>query len=116
MSESETFNKLRRVPMSEMVQKLNDQVLPASVIGLGSVIQEIPELQTDLVRFQMREKLLTECGWTADEFILELEKMTIGRIVNEFNSKQVVYVKELIQRAKVYYPNAIFTPARIDLE
>lgn len=116
MSESKTFDKLRRIPFLEMRQKLDEQVLPCSVMNLGNIIHEISCLHVDLIKFHMRNKLLIESGWTYEEFVFELEKSAIVHLVGEYNTRCLSHTKELIDRAKIYYPQAKIISARIELE
>ena len=113
--QDKTFDKLRQVPHAQMMQKLRELNYPAIILSLGNYASGIDELQNDMIKFDYRNRLFIECGWTYDEFVLKLEKRTIERSIFEYNNKNVL-AQGLVDRAKAYFPNAKFIPARIDLE
>ena len=113
--QDKTFDKLRQAPITEMVKKLEELQYPAIVLALGNYIGGVDELQNDMIKFDYRNRLLIECGWTYDEFLRQLEKRTIEKAIIEYNNKNVL-AKEFVDRARAYFPNATFIPARIELE
>ena len=116
MSEEEkTFNKLRQIPVPEMLVLLNNIKLPPPLFQIANVVYERSKFYNDISYHYERVKLLEEYGWGLEEFVLEVEKQTILEQVKLFND-DTKFPHELVERAKRFYPNARFIEASIELE
>lgn len=115
MSQQKTFDKLRQLPVDEMLEKLEGVRKPPPVIWTGAVGQPRNNYYADIQYHLERVKLLEDHGWKYEDFFLELEKRSILELIKEFNDN-TQFPQELIDRAKRFYPNAKFTQASIELE
>ncbi len=115
MTQAKLIKKLKQLPVDDMLEKLSEIKRPPSSFMMGSQAYTrtdyYPEIQFHLERVALLEKH----GWTHEEFHTELEKRSIIAIVNEFN-EQLVFPKEILDRALRFFPNAKFTQASITLE
>lgn len=116
MNEETTFNRLRRIPLDEMLTLFESVKRPPPIFTLGgNAPYERSHFYPEIVFYLERMNLLKENGWDPDEFYLELEKKSITKMVEEYNSN-IAFPKEFIDRAKTIFPNIKFTPARLELE
>jgi hypothetical protein len=119
MSELETFRRLKRIPFTEMndkvdIRKFNTPVAP--VYQLGNVAVESSTFYNrDLSIHYWRIKTFEENGWTFEEFMLESERLAIIRQIDVFNQENQI-PQELINRARTFFPNAKFVQATVELE
>lgn len=113
--QQKTFDKLRRIPFAEMLDKLTNMKMPPPLIQVGGKILERHSFYKDTSKFFDQLRLLAENGWDFEEFALELEKKTIRDLVDECNNS-ISFPQEMLDRAKVFFPNVCFTPAKITLE
>lgn len=120
MNEDNTFKKLRRTPFSEMREVLDEglnktpnTLQPLYKIGNREITRSTYYDNT-MLRHYYLERILSEHGWTIIDFITETEKYAIKEqveIVNqEFNLPNTV-----VERAKEFFPNLKFIPARLEL-
>jgi hypothetical protein len=113
--EQKTFNKLRRPPLQEMVEILQNIKLPPPMFSLGGSVCERKDYFSEVNFYLERIKLLKDNGWDPEEFYLELEKRSIFEIVREYN-QSVEFPTEILERVKRIFPDAVFTKAEIKLE
>ena len=119
MNETDTFNKLKRTPYYEVREKIDISNFKASiapVYRLGSLVVESTKFYNrELSIHYWRIKTLEENGWTFEEFILEGERLAIIDQIAEFNHENKI-PQEIIDRAKVFFPDAKFVHAHVELE
>lgn len=119
MDEVETFRKLKQIPLDEMVEKIdikNFEPPMPHAYQLGSkIVDSALYYNRELQIHHWRIKLFERYGWTFDEFMLESEKRSIIRQVEEFNREYQI-PQELIDRAHQLFPNARFVHASVELE
>jgi len=119
MNEDDTFKKLKRTPYYEMREKIDLSNFTSripSVYKLGSLIVESTKFYNrELSIHYWRTKTLEENGWTFEDFVLEGERLAILDQVAEFN-KENQLPQEIIDRAKVFFPNVRFVHAHVELE
>lgn len=119
MGEDDTFKKLKRTPFHETREKVDlsnftGRVPP--VYKLGSLIVESTKFYNrELSIHYWRTKTLEDNGWTFEEFMLESERLAIIDQIAEFNNENQI-PQEIIDRAKVFFPNAKFVHAHVELE
>jgi len=115
MDEEQTFNKLRRIPLEDMLVLLSNANLPPPLFTLGSRIYERSDFYNEM-NFELEKiKMLKDNGWGIDDFYIELEKRSILKIVKEYNNS-LIFPQELLDRITRSFPNAKFIPAKIELE
>lgn len=119
MDETDTFRRLKRIPHSEMADKVdirNFKAYVAPVYKLGQVSVESSQFYNrELNVHYWRMKTFEENGWTFEEFMLESEKKAILDQVAEFN-KENRLPQEFIDRARTFFPNIKFVHAHVELE
>lgn len=119
MSESDTFNKLRRIPVEEMESLIdinNFKTLHPPIQQWGDIVYDIGKhWNRELELHRWRMQLLEENGWTFDEFFKEIEKSNIRKLVAQFNESLLV-PPGLMERIKIFFPDAKLLPARLELE
>ena len=113
--EENTFNKLRRLPVPEMLVLLNEIKMPPPMFQISNVVYERSKFYNDISYHYEKVKLLERHGWGLEEFVLEIEKRIILEQVRLFNEDKK-FPSEIIERAKRFFPNAKFTEASIELE
>lgn len=99
----ETFKTLKQVPFSEIAEKLD--------LGINNKEKFYP----DYLKFQERMALLEDNGWEYKDFALALERQLISKQIAEYNFT-LQPPTHLIARALLAFPNARFTPAKIELD
>lgn len=117
MSEDKTFDKLRRVPLHEMLVILRESKSPVArpVLQLGGTVIEQSSLYMQLMRNYNWIQILKENGWDYHEFLLEVEKDTLKNHIDTYNDS-IEFPEGLIEHAKEFFPNIKFTPAKIEFE
>lgn len=119
MNETDTFKRLKRISLSEMAQKIdikNFETPVAPTYNLGKLVVESSQYYNrELSIHHWRIKLLEENGWTFEEFMLEQERKAVIEQIDEIN-KQMTIPSEIIDRAKVFFPNIRVIQARIEWE
>lgn len=114
--EEKTFRKLKQTPFEDMgplmMQAVRSFHAPMISFPNGSVFES---KKHELVYHYQRLKCLEENGWTLEEFVLEAEKRNIVKAIEQYNLDNA-FPMELVERAKEFFPNARFTPAKIELE
>lgn len=121
MTEEDTFRKLVRIPFDEMYERVinlldNNTTGISPVYKLGSVMVDRNAFYHPLVvRHYAYIKELESGNWTIDEFTIECEKYAIKQQVQIYN-ESIEFPVELIDRARQFYPNIKFTPAKLELE
>lgn len=116
MEEKQTFNRLRRAPVDEVLKLLEDVKRPSPVFTLGANSPyERSHFYPEIVFYLERMALLKEHGWEPEEFYMELEKRSITKMVKEYNDS-IAFPREFIDRVKKIFPNIRFTPAILELE
>lgn len=121
MNEDDTARRLRRISFDEMYQRVkdimdNDPTKISPIYKLGSVVVERTTFYHPLVvRHYAFIKVLEAGFWTLEEFFVECEKKAIIEQVKEFN-ESLEFPQEIINRAKEFFPDIKFTPAKLELE
>jgi len=115
MSKKRMFDKLRQIPVGEMLEKLHEIRRPSPAVRLGEITKLRDDYYTDIQFHFERVKLLEKHGWKYEEFLLELEKKSILDLIRTFNDN-TQFPTELVDRAKKFFPNAKFIQASIELE
>jgi hypothetical protein len=120
MKEEDTYRKLKQIPWTEMNERLDPrnykQLLPGPVYALGSLTVEASKYYNrELDIHSWRMTLLAKYGWTFEEFMLEGERRAIIDQVKEINGQLALH-NELVERAKVFFPNLKLVQASIELE
>lgn len=121
MNEDDTYRRLVRIPFDEMYERVkdimdHDPTKISPVYKLGNVVVERTKFYHPLVvRHYAYIKELEKGNWTIEEFSIECEKKAIIDQVKEYNSS-VEFPAEIIERAKEFFPNLKFTPAKLELE
>lgn len=115
--EESTFNRLRRIPLDELIERLKavrSTALPLCPFN-GAQHSAKSRLQIDVSIFTKRIQVIEESGWTVEELDRELEKQHILDWVTEFN-QNITIPNEVMDSARRHFPNVKFIPARIELE
>jgi hypothetical protein len=115
MNEEKTFNKLRQIPILEMIDKLEAIKKPSPIYRLGDSIVSSDSYYSEMMFHHERVALLAENGWEFEEFCLILEKRSILEQISVYNVESK-FPMELVERAKRFFPNARFVQASIELE
>jgi len=119
MDQVDTFNRLKRIPFSEMAEKIdirNFAAPIAPVYKLGQLTVESSQYYNrELTIHYWRIKTFEDNGWTFEDFMLESEKKAIKEQIAEFNTENQI-PQALIDRAKVFFPNVKFVHASVELE
>ncbi len=115
MSSEKTFKKLKQIPLEDMIIKLDGITRPPPIYFLGSKEFTRNDYYSDLQFYFQRIRTLEENGWTVEEFLLTLEKRSIVAQIDEYN-RQFPFPAELLERARIFFPNLHFEPAKINLE
>jgi hypothetical protein len=117
--ETVVYNTLRRIPVTDMLIKYQSYKLSYNThAGIGD--RRLMAHATDLYRprevmlHHGRLKLLEEHGWTFDDFIIAIEKNAIIEEVRLHNMN-ITFPTDLINRAKLFFPDLICHEARIEL-
>ena len=113
MSEDDTFKVLKRIPHSDMMDKIVAIPRLSPVVSLGGMGIQTKDLYPDILRHYEIIKTLEENGWTFDDFCVEAERKAIVRAVDLYN-QQLEFPHELIDRAKKLLPDVKFTPVPFD--
>jgi len=115
MSQQDTFNKLKQIPIDEMIEKFSQVKRLQPVYQIGNLNVDTRDYYSDM-RFHLeRITVLEEHGWDYKDFLLALEKRAILTIIKDFNDS-MEFPQDLLDRAKRFFPNAKFTKANIELE
>jgi hypothetical protein len=116
MSEKKTFDKLRRLPVQEVKDRISrgKNGIPP-VFKLGSSVVQRKDFFDDIHFYIETINILEECGWNPQDFYLEMEKEILIDLINEYNAS-IDFPQEIIDRATRVFPNAIFKPARIEFQ
>jgi hypothetical protein len=119
MNDVDTFNKLKRVPHSEMAEKISinnfkSPVAPEYKLG-NTIVQSSQFYNRELSIHYWRIQTFEDNGWTFEDFMLESEKKAIRDQIEEFNKENQI-PQELIDRAKTFFPNVKFIHASVELE
>lgn len=120
-TEDDTYRKLVRIPFEEMYERVrnimdNDPTKISPVLKLGNVVIERKKYYHPLVvRHYAYIKELEKGNWTVEDFSIECEKKAIIDMVEEYN-QSIDFPAEIIYRAKEFFPNIKFTPAKLELE
>lgn len=114
MSEDDTFKVLKRLPHSEMMDKLVAIPRLSPVVSLGNTGVQTKDLYPDILRHYEIIKTLEHNGWTFEDFCIETERKAIVNAVSMYN-QQLEFPQELVDRAKKLFPNVRFTEAKIEL-
>ena len=115
--EEETFKRLRRIPLDELIERLREVkpfVLPPDPFN-GPRHSPKNRLQIDVSTFTKRVQVIEDAGWTVEDLDRELEKQFVLDWVNEFN-QNITVPQEVLDSARRYFPHVKFIPARIELE
>lgn len=119
MDEHKTFDKLRRTPLSEMAKIIDihnfKSLLPPSIAWGDYTFDSTMYFKRELELHKWRLGLLTEHGWTFEDYMLEGEKNAIRQLITDYNSKNTI-PGDLLERIKSVFPDAKFTPARLEAE
>lgn len=120
MDEEDTFRKLKRIPFADMHQQVLDSYnSPPSispVYKLGSSVVERSKFYHPMMNRHFDFiRILEEGNWTVDDFAFECEKKAIIEQVEEYN-QSIEFPQDVIDRAKQFFPNLKFTPAKLELE
>ncbi len=116
MSEEQLFNKLRQTPILEVIELLDKIKRPTSqLLNMSDNIVDSKNYYHNMTHIIEKVKLLNKHGWDIEEFQKELEKMAIISLVDDFNAF-IRFPQELIDRAKIFFPNVKFNKASIELE
>lgn len=120
MDEDKTFRILKRKSFEDTRTKIDATFKEGSKISpvykLGSVVVERNTYYNPLIiRHYQLIKILEDYGWTLEEFALESEKRSIIEQVKEYN-ENLEFPQEIIERAKQFFPNVKFTPAKLELD
>lgn len=121
MNEDDTARRLRRISFDEMYEQVkdimsHDPTKISPVYKLGTVVVERTRFYHPLVVRHYAFTQVLEAGhWTLEEFCVECEKRAIIEQVKEYN-ESLEFPQEIIDRAKEFFPNVRFTPARLELE
>ena len=116
--EENTFNRLRRVSLEELVERL--QNIPRSHFPPCPFTgpQNTPKnrlMNMDVLALVRRVQVIEESGWTVEELDRELEKNMVIDWVTEFNTS-ITIPQQILDSARRYFPNVRFIPAKIELE
>lgn len=119
MDETDTFRRLKRIPHSEMAEKVDiknfkSPVAPAYKLG-QLVVESSQFYNRELAIHFWRIRTFEENGWTFEDFMLESERKAIQDQIDEFNKENQI-PNELIERARTFFPNAKFVHAKVELE
>lgn len=120
-TEDDTYRRLVRIPFEEMYSKVqnimdNDPTNISPVYMLGSVmIDRSTYYHPLIVRHYAYIKTLEQGNWTIEDFSMECEKQAIIQQVREYN-KNIAFPEEIVERARQFFPNVKFTPAKLELE
>lgn len=115
--EESTFNRLRRIPLDELIGRLREvrsTALPPCPFS-GAQHSAKSKLNIDVSTFTKRVQVIEESGWTVEELDRELERQHILDWVDEFN-QNITIPAEVLDSARRHFPNVKFIPARIELE
>jgi len=118
MSEENTFNVLKRTPYHEMMTILQNQpspIVPRPVIHINGIMIEQSSFYIQMMRNHHFIMILEENGWGYEEFLEEMEKVTIMNHIHAYNDS-IEFPSGIIDHARKYFPNIKFTPAKIELE
>lgn len=118
MSEDQTFNTLKRTPFKEMMGILeNSGSRPAPpIFNIGDNMLSTSSSQYRiLMKLHSYKTLLEDNGWEFEDFMKEIEKDTLLKNIDAFNSS-IQFPTDLISHAKKFFPDIKFTPARIEFE
>jgi hypothetical protein len=120
-TEDDTFRALVKLPFDEVYQKVEEAFKDSNqgispVYKLGAVVVERRTYYNPMiVRHYTLMKVLEESHRTFDEFALACEKKAIIEQVKEYNDN-LEFPQEIIDRARQFFPDLKFTPAKLDLE
>lgn len=115
ITEKETFDKLRQLPLNEMFAKIRALEELPQIINVGNTHITSNQYYSKIQYHLEHVKLLEENGWKYEEFYLALEKKSIMSIIKQYNDS-LVFPSELLDRARKSFPNLKFTPGSIELE
>jgi len=117
--QEKTFKKLKQTPIEEMITLYNEfhsslsKIAPVYVIG--NVTIERKCYYPEIIQHNERINFLRQHGWEMDEYCLALEKRAILSQIELINQEYKV-PREIVERAKTFWPNARFIQASIELE
>lgn len=116
MTEDETFNVLKRIPLDEMVSKYETvRTTQTPLFHAAGVAFETYALRLRSLEIHiLRNEALKEGGWTIEEFFAAVEKAAIIDEVEKLNAS-IQFPQEIIDRAKALFPDMIFTQAKIKI-
>jgi hypothetical protein len=116
MDDSDTFKRLKRIPLQDMIQLY--EAAQHSLSPLYTVAQTTFETYARRLRslevHRMRNKILEDGGWTVDELFAAIEKEAIIDEVAKLNAS-IELPKDIIDRAKAIFPDMVFHQARIEI-
>jgi hypothetical protein len=110
MDEENTFNKLRRIPLAEIREKVRN--MHESELGYNGTFYEQMLKDPGVFYFDLI-KMMYEHGWTMEEYVKEIKKDQLRIAITRINNDS--YTNAFFDEIKVYFPNMVFHPARIDL-
>lgn len=119
MTEEDTFKTLKRTPLPEMFELMENRQkegYPYPMQSLGnSMAVEVPRSYLSMNRYVANARLLKEHGWEVEDYMTEMERKTVLEYIRTFNSA-IVFPPEILEHAREYFPNLKFTQAKIELE
>ncbi len=115
MSEDKTFNKLRRCNLDELEEYISNIKRVPPLISLSGMTYDTRNYLGESQRYIDMIRCIESHGWTIEDYYIALEKRTIRAIVKEYNDN-IVFPQEIIDRAKVTFPNIEFRHAVLDLK
>lgn len=114
-NEQQTFDKLRQTPFEDVLLLLDNIPKHQQLYGVGGNIIELRKYYSELTYMIDIVNFLKLHGWELTDFQAELEKDSIKRLIADFN-KNISFPGEILDRVKVFFPNAKLTQASIELE
>lgn len=115
MTEKKTFDRLRRCSFTEIKEIIEKARVPTPMYNFGDTVYQRAPFNEKLVAHLELIRLCDKHGWDLADLYLELEREAVTTAVSVYNNS-IRFPDGIIERAKMVFPNAKFTEAKIELE